>query len=166
VLRGVESLVAAGLADPDWLFLFGHSYGGYLVNRIVTIDHRFRAGVCWEGVADLRLLDALLGGNARQRARLGGSSWRAPERWAAAFPATCADRVRTPMLLVYGQDGIGPAHGAASLTALQDHGVPCSLVVYDWEGHLLAPPENHVVGCDRLRDGERNSRCVPCSRRR
>jgi pimeloyl-ACP methyl ester carboxylesterase len=59
VLRGVESLVAAGLADPDRLFLFGHSYGGYLVNRIVTIDHRFRAGVCWEGVADLRLLDAL-----------------------------------------------------------------------------------------------------------
>jgi hypothetical protein len=64
-------------------------------------------------VADLRLLDALLGGNAQQRARLGGSSWRAPERWAAAFPATRADRVRTPMLLVYGQDGIGPAHGAA-----------------------------------------------------
>jgi dienelactone hydrolase len=144
VLSGVESLVATGVADPDRLFLFGHSYGGYLVNRIVTIDHRFRAAVCWEGVADLRLLDALLGGNARQRALLGGSPWQAPERWAAASPATRADRVRTPILLLYGQDGIGPAHGVAWFTALQDHRVPCSLVVYDGEGHLFTRPENQA----------------------
>jgi dipeptidyl aminopeptidase/acylaminoacyl peptidase len=142
VLSGVESLVATGLADPERLFLFGHSYGAYLVNRIVTVDHRFGAAVCWEGVADLRLLDSLLGGSAAQRAWRGGSPWEAPERWAAASPVTRAERVRTPLLLVYGQNSMGPTHGVAWLTALRDHGLPCELVLYDDEGHLLSRPEN------------------------
>jgi dipeptidyl aminopeptidase/acylaminoacyl peptidase len=142
VLSGVESLVATGLADPERLFLFGHSYGAYLLNRIVTIDHRFRAAVCWEGVADLRLLDALQGGSAAQRAWRGGSPLEVPQRWAAASPATRAERVRTPLPVVYGEHGIGPTHGIAWLTALRDHGLPCELVLYDDEGHLMRRPED------------------------
>jgi dipeptidyl aminopeptidase/acylaminoacyl peptidase len=142
VLSGVESLLATGLADPGRLFLFGHSYGAYLLNRIVTVEHRFAAAVCWEGVADLRLLDALQGGSAAQRAWRGGSPLEVPERWAAAAPAARADRVHTPLLLVYGSDGIGPTHGVAWLVVLRDHGVPCELVVYDGEGHLFSRPEN------------------------
>jgi dienelactone hydrolase len=142
VLSGVESLVAAGLADPERLFLTGHSYGAYLVNRILTVEHRFAAAVCWEGVADLRLLDRLQGGSAAQRAWRGGSPSQVPERWAAASPAARTDRVRTPLLLVYGQDGMGPTHGVAWYTALRDHGVPCELVLYNGEGHLFNRPEN------------------------
>jgi dipeptidyl aminopeptidase/acylaminoacyl peptidase len=142
VLSGVDSLVAAGLADPERLFLFGHSYGAYLLNRILTLDHRFAAAVCWEGVADVRLLDALQGGSAAQRAWRGGSPWEVPERWAAASPATRVERVRTPLLLGYGQDSMGPTHGVAWLTVLRDHSVPCELVVYDGEGHLFSRPEN------------------------
>jgi dipeptidyl aminopeptidase/acylaminoacyl peptidase len=144
VLSGVDSLVATGLADPERLYLFGHSYGAYLLNRILTIEHRFAAAVCWEGVADLRLLDALQGGSAAQRAWRGGSPLEVPEPWAAASPAARAERVRTPLLLVYGQDGMGPTHGVAWLTALRDRGVPCELVLYDGEGHLLSRPENQV----------------------
>lgn len=142
VLSGVVSLVAAGLADPERLFLFGHSYGAYLGNRILTVDHRFAAAVCWEGVADLRLLDALQGGSAAQRAWRGGSPVEVPERWAAASPAARAERIRTPLLLVYGQNGMGPTHGVAWFAALRDRGVACELVVYDGEGHLFRRPEN------------------------
>jgi dipeptidyl aminopeptidase/acylaminoacyl peptidase len=142
VLGGVESLVTAGLADPERLFLFGHSYGAYLVNRIVTVDHRFAAAVCWEGVADLRLLDVLQGGSAAQRAWRGGAPWEVPERWAAASPATRADRIRTPLLLVYGEHGMGPTHGVAWFTELRDRGAPCELVRYEGEGHLFSRPAN------------------------
>jgi dipeptidyl aminopeptidase/acylaminoacyl peptidase len=142
VLSGVESLLAAGLADPQRLFLFGHSYGAYLLNRILTVEHRFAAAVCWEGVADLRLLDALQGGSAAQRAWRGGTPSEVPERWAAASPVTRAEPVRTPLLLIYGQHGIGPAHGVAWAAALRDHGVPCELVLYHGEGHLFSRPEN------------------------
>jgi dipeptidyl aminopeptidase/acylaminoacyl peptidase len=93
-------------------------------------------------VADLPLLDRLQGGSAAQRAWRGGSPLEVPERWAAASPATRADRVRTPLLLVYGQDGIGPTHGVAWFSALRDRTVPCELVLYDDEGHLFSRPEN------------------------
>jgi dipeptidyl aminopeptidase/acylaminoacyl peptidase len=66
----------------------------------------------------------------------------APQRWAAASPAARAGRIRTPLLLVYGQDSMGPTHGVAWLTALRDHGLPCELVLYDGEGHLFSRPEN------------------------
>jgi dipeptidyl aminopeptidase/acylaminoacyl peptidase len=142
VLSGVDSLVAAGLADPRRLFLFGHSYGAYLLNRILTLEDRFAAAVCWEGVADLRLLDALQGGSAAQRAWRGGNPLEVPERWAAASPAARADWVHTPLLLVYGQDSMGPTHGVAWFTVLRDQGVPCELVLYDGEGHLFSRPQN------------------------
>jgi dipeptidyl aminopeptidase/acylaminoacyl peptidase len=162
VLSGVDSLVATGLADPQRLFLFGHSYGAYLLNRILTVEHRFAAGVCWEGVADLRLLDALQGGSAAQRAWRGGSPLEAPERWAAASPITRVDRVRTPLLLVYGQDSMGPTHGVAWLTALRDHGVPCELVVYDGEGHLFSRPQNKADMVARAAAWFRRHQTNPC----
>lgn len=142
VLSAVESLVEAGVADPERLFVFGHGYGAYLVNRIVTRDHRFRAAVCWEGVADLRMLDLLMGGTVRQRAWRGGSPWQTPQAWAAASPITQVASVRTPMLLAYGHDGMGPTQGMAWYAALRDHQVPCELVVYDREGHVLTATEN------------------------
>jgi dipeptidyl aminopeptidase/acylaminoacyl peptidase len=162
VLSGVESLLTAGLADPERLFLFGHSYGAYLVNRIVTVDHRFAAAVCWEGVADLRLLDALQGGSAAQRAWRGGAPWAVPERWAAASPATRAERIRTPLLLVYGQDGMGPTHGVAWFTELHDRGVPCELVLYDGEGHLLSRPANKADMFARAAAWFRQHQQPPC----
>lgn len=142
VLSAVESLVEAGIADPERLVVFGHGYGAYLVNRIVTRDHRFRAAVCWEGVADLRMLDLLMGGTARQRAWRGGTPWQTPQRWAAASPITAVDTVRTPMLLAYGADGMGPTQGMAWATALADHGVDCELVLYEHEGHVPTAAEN------------------------
>lgn len=145
VLSGVDSLVADGIADPGRLFLFGHSYGAYLLNRIVSFDHRFVAAVCWEGVADLRLLDAAVpGGYAAQRGLRGGSPAEVPERWTAASPVSRVDAIRTPMLLVYGGESMGPTHGAAWFGALREHGVPCDLVIYEGEGHLFNEPANQA----------------------
>ncbi len=143
VLSGIESLVAEGLADEAGLFLFGHSWGAYLVNRIVTRNHRFRAAVCWEGVADLRLLDSLAGASGMQRAWRGGSPREAPKQWKLASPIEHVERVRTPMLLLYGEDSkLLTPQGLAWYTALRDHDLPCALVFYGGEGHLLTRPEN------------------------
>lgn len=143
VLSGIDSLVADGLADEARLFLFGHSWGAYLVNRIVTRDRRFRAAVCWEGVADLCLLDSVVGGSAMQRGWRGGSPREAPEQWRVASPIEFVERVQTPMLLVYGDDSeVLKTQGLAWYTALRDHDVPSVLVFYSGEGHLLTRPAN------------------------
>jgi dipeptidyl aminopeptidase/acylaminoacyl peptidase len=74
--------VVIGQVDPEREFVTGFSYGAYLLNRLVAgrSPHPFRAAVCWEGVADLRLLT---GDSLRIRTRWRGSPDERPEEWAA-----------------------------------------------------------------------------------
>lgn len=143
ILSGIDKLVEEGLADPSRLFLFGYSYGGFLVNHVVTCDHRFRAAVCYEGHADAHLAFCLTwGGGGLEFARhmYGGNPWQAPDRYAASSPICNVAQVRTPMLLLYGDDE--PAQGICWYTALREHGVEAELVFYRDEGHVNLRPEN------------------------
>ncbi|GAA2756491.1 alpha/beta hydrolase family protein [Actinopolymorpha rutila] len=147
VLAGVAVVAGTGLVDTDRMFAIGHSYGAYLLNRIVTADHPFRAAVCWEGVADLRLLDpASLRTQSRWR---GGSPADRPEAWAAASPVERAAQAKVPMLLVYGEHGLAVPHGENWLEVLRRHGVRNEYVVYADEGHVLTNPRNLADLLDR-----------------
>lgn len=143
VLAGVETLARRQIADPDALFLFGHSHGANVVNRIVAADDRFRAAVAHEGSADLRRAYLLAwggGGIPAYRQYFGGNPWQAPEKYAAMSPMTRVDRIRTPLLLLHG-DHI-TAEAIAWYTALREHGVETDLIFYRGEGHVLKRPEN------------------------
>jgi dipeptidyl aminopeptidase/acylaminoacyl peptidase len=82
VLTGVTALTGRGVADPRALTVLGHSYGGYLVGRIIARDHRFRAATCIETVADLRLLDPV--------------SRRMQESWLGGGPGLCRNAGTPP----------------------------------------------------------------------
>ena len=135
VLAGIDSLVDSGTADERRLYLVGHSYGAYLVNRALTRTHRFRAAVCWEGVADLRSLDPdSLAGQATWR---GGSPGDSPERWSAASPIDRAGRVQTPVLLFYGASSRLLAQGEHWYSALREADVRAELVIEAGVGHTF-----------------------------
>ena len=158
VLRGVDALVSGGVADPQRLFLYGHSHGGSLVNRIVTLDARFRAAVSFEGHADARLMYCLTwggGGLASARSLLGGSPWQVPKRYAAESPVDRAAAVQTPILLVSGDHTATVADSLLFLTALTAHGKEVEWVSYEGEGHVLMRAENrddlHVRALDWFR---------------
>jgi len=148
VLSGVDEVVRMGVADPARLYLFGHSAGGNLVNRIVTVNHRFQAAVCWEGHANSRLGFCLVwggGGNYYARAMLRGNPWQVPERYDADSAFAHVSDVRTPLLLLFGDHRGAPAPVADSIawyTALREHGVETELVFYRDEGHLMEREEN------------------------
>lgn len=123
----------SGTADERRLYLVGHSYGAYLVNRALTRTHRFRAAVCWEGAADLRSLDP--DSLAAQAAWRGGSPEDYPERWSAASPIDRVARVRTPLLLFYGATSKLAAQGQHWHRALREAGVSAELVIEGGVGH-------------------------------
>ena len=140
LLGGVAALADTGLVDGERMFVLGHSYGAYLVNRIVTAEHPFRAAVCWEGVADLRLLTgASLELQTRWR---GGAPDDLPDVWAAGSPVERADRATVPVLLAYGERGLAVPQGEAWFAALRRQGVPSAYVVYPDEGHVLTKHEH------------------------
>jgi len=134
--------VASAIAAPGTaaiassVFLFGWSWGGFVVNRMVTAGIAYRAAACWEGTADHRLIDVRAGGEPFRRAHWGDPTDNR-EIWERASPVTRAGAVRTPMLLLYGEDG-RREQGEAWYSALSDAGVPVEMWIYPG-GHLPAP---------------------------
>jgi dipeptidyl aminopeptidase/acylaminoacyl peptidase len=152
LISGVEVVVLKGLADPARLFVYGWSYGGYLVNWAVTHGEQFRAAVSGAGMADLRLQYAI--SDARR--------WRFDYFSATPFepanlplyeresPVTWARGAKTPTLFLHGErDQRCPlVQGLLMHRALQDNGVKTELVVYPRETHNFTEPR-HIV--DRAR---------------
>ncbi|MDQ3716606.1 MAG: prolyl oligopeptidase family serine peptidase, partial [Actinomycetota bacterium] len=105
-------------------------------NALVTTGRPYRAAVSWEGVVDLRIMDEKMGGEPFRRARW-GSPEDNPGPWERASQISQAAAVRTPMLLLYGEQGC-PEQGQAWRSALECAGVPVELWIYPG-GHLPDP---------------------------
>ena len=89
-MAGVDWAIAEGIADPERLGVIGSSYGGYLVNWIVTQTPRFRAAVSQFGIFSL-VTDF---SNSRPRAGTRNISAAIPGRYPSSMrniprPPTC-----------------------------------------------------------------------------
>ena len=117
----------------------GYSYGGFLTNWLITQTKRFNAALSGSGSVDHTffwgstdvpiLLDNLFG----------GFPWTVPHRYQAESPIFQLDRVRTPTLIVTGQDDVRvPASQSYMLErALYYRDVPVELLIFPNEGHAL-----------------------------
>ncbi|MGW3993808.1 S9 family peptidase [Amycolatopsis sp. NPDC004772] len=127
LLAGIDLLVEAGVADGDRLGIGGGSHGGFMAAWAVTQTDRFKAAVVNAGIADWPLL-AATGECGRYDRALGGRE---------NSPITHAHRIRTPVLIVHGEDDTNVPLSQAELLhhALGDR--PHEFVVYPREGHSL-----------------------------
>lgn len=157
-LEPLDALVAEGVADPDRLAITGYSYGGFMTAWLTAHDDRFRAGVAGGIVCDLvSEYGASDDGPLMARYELGGPPWADPASYAAMSPITRVDRVRTPTLVLHGEDDLTCPVGQAQQwhTSLRDRGVPTELVLYPGAAHafiLLGPPSQRLDYATRLVD--------------
>ncbi len=101
-----ETLVAAGIADPDRVVLNGGSYGGYLT--LLGLGRRpdlWAAGVAYVAIADWRGLYED-GESLRdyQAALFGGTPDETPELHAEASPVTYVEQLSAPLLIIQGRN--------------------------------------------------------------
>jgi dipeptidyl aminopeptidase/acylaminoacyl peptidase len=147
LIAGVDILIARGIADPDRLGVYGHSYGGYLTAYAITQTDRFRAAVVHEATPHERLtqyIDVVPGSQKELRSRdLHGihNPFDPAERarLIAESPSLHVDRVSTPTLLVYGVNGGNMEAGSVFTAAFQRFKIPFEFVVFD-EGHVFGRP--------------------------
>jgi dipeptidyl aminopeptidase/acylaminoacyl peptidase len=137
LLSGIDRMVADGIADPQRIGVMGLSYGGYMTSWLVTQDQRFAAAV---GVAPIaNWLSQHFTGNVPSFDDdfLGGSCFDPTGPHIARSPVLHARKVRTPTLLICGdQDHCTPAGQALEFyNALREAGVTAELVTYPQEGH-------------------------------
>lgn len=109
VLAAIDAALATGRIDPERIGLFGHSYGGYSVNALITRTDRFAAAVASTGASDLEsayyqsyFLSGTTGWFETGQGGMGGPPWEHPERYRRNSPVTYLERVTTPLLLVHG----------------------------------------------------------------
>jgi dipeptidyl aminopeptidase/acylaminoacyl peptidase len=142
ILRGIDLLIAGGVADPGRLGISGWSHGGFLAAWAVGQTDRFAAAVMGAGVSDWGMLVAT-GEAGRLEADLGGScGWEGPGPYPhdQISPVSFAARVATPVLILHGEDDTNVPLGQAIYfhRALSHFGIEHELIVYPREGHGVA----------------------------
>jgi dipeptidyl aminopeptidase/acylaminoacyl peptidase len=118
VTAAANRLIDMGVADPDRLGVHGTSYGGYATVLLLTQTDRFKAAINISGKVDMvsfytdspRLGVRNTHAPERSQDRIGGTLWEYPERYLEHSAVLKADRIKTPLLNITGdQDPNVPA---------------------------------------------------------
>ncbi len=139
--KGVDSLIARGLADPKRLALDGWSNGAILANRLTVQTTRYQAAIAGAGnieyISDWANCEF---GDAFDRYYLGASPLDAPLRYLLKSPFFRLDRVRTPTLILFGSEDrtVPVSQGWVQYRALQQLGkTDVRFVLFPGEKHIL-----------------------------
>jgi dipeptidyl aminopeptidase/acylaminoacyl peptidase len=148
IVSGIDLLISEGVADPDRLGIAGASHGGFMAAWGIGQTDRFKAAMMAAGVTDWGMLVAT-GEGGMLEAELGGScGWEGtgPHPHDQVSPVSFASKIRTPVLIVNGEDDTNvPVSQAIYFhRALSWYGAEHELVIYPREGHGLAE-RNHQL---------------------
>jgi len=141
ILKGVDQLVADGIADPDRLGVMGWSNGGFLTNCLITTTDRFKAASSGAGVLDQVIQWGTEDTPGHVINFMEGQPWTNPGEYHKGSPLYNLNKVKTPTLIHVGENDprVPPAHSRTLYRALKRYlRVPTELVVYPGEGHGLS----------------------------
>jgi dipeptidyl aminopeptidase/acylaminoacyl peptidase len=150
-MTGVDSMIAAGVADPDRLGAFGWSYGGYMTFWILTQTDRFKAVSPGAGLTNIY---SMYSQNDIQRYLRWFYSdkapWDAQELYWDRSPMKYVKNVKTPVMIMHGQvdTRVPIAQAQEFYMALKEMKVPVEFVVYPRENHGFTEPRHQM---DRVR---------------
>lgn len=134
---GVDCLIERGLVDPNRMAIGGWSYGGYLVTWAVTQTDRFKCAVAGASITSYESNYGVVLNREWQSTMFASNVYDDYELHRSRSPIAFANRVKTPTLLVHGQDDVvaPPQQAVEFYTALKHFNVPSQCVLYPREPH-------------------------------
>ncbi len=141
LLAGVDDMVKRGYVDPKRLGVTGGSGGGILTNWIVTQTDRFAAAVSQRSVSNW--VDFWYTADFSQFTKFWfrGAPWEKPEDFARLSSITHVANVKTPLMLIEGEDDLrtpASAGGEQMFRALKYLKRPTVMVRFPGETHELS----------------------------
>lgn len=137
-MSAVDAAVAAGIADPDNLFVTGGSYGGYSTAAIVGKTSRFRAAAAQKPVIDWnsKMLTTDIAFDESFHT-YGAPPWEKPQDLWNNSPIALAGKVTTPTLVLVGSEDrrTPPSQATEFYTALALRKVSTGLVIVPGANH-------------------------------
>jgi len=156
VTAAANKLIDLGIADPNRLGVHGTSYGGYATVLLLTETDRFKAAINISGKVNMisfytdspRLGVRNIHAPEKSQDRIGGTLWEYPERYLEHSAIMRADRIKTPLLNITGdQDPNVPASQSREIYyALRRLGRDVEWVRYANGGHR--PPNSAAESVD------------------
>ena len=160
VLPAIDRVGSLGVVDTSRVAVMGQSFGGWATLALITRTERFRSAIAFAAVSDLvsysgtfrawdrpwayahtvmapeKILEA--GQQATE-----GTLWQYPERYIEDSPVLQANRVRTPTMIIQGdQDFEGIQQGEEFFNALYRLGKRATFVRYIGDTHAIESPAN------------------------
>jgi dipeptidyl aminopeptidase/acylaminoacyl peptidase len=143
VISGVDYLIAQDYVDKDRVGSMGWSEGGYISAFITTSSDRFKAVSVGAGISDWMTYYANTDITPFTPQYLHSTPWDDPEIYKVTSPISYIAKAKTPTLIQHGGSDhrVPIANGFELRQALEDHGVPVKMVVYDGFGHPINKPK-------------------------
>jgi len=143
VITGVDYLIAQGFVDKDRVGSMGWSEGGYISAFITASSDRFKAVSVGAGISDWMTYYANTDITPFAPQYLHATPWDDPEIYRKTSPISYIAKAKTPTLIQHGgaDRRVPIANGFELRQALEDHGVPVKMVVYDGFGHPINKPK-------------------------
>jgi dipeptidyl aminopeptidase/acylaminoacyl peptidase len=143
VISGVDYLIGQGFVDRDRVGSMGWSEGGYISAFITTSSDRFKGVSVGAGISDWMTYYANTDITPFTPQYLRSTPWDDPEVYRVTSPITYISKAKTPTLIQHGGSDrrVPVANGFELRQALEDHGVPVKMVVYDGFGHPINKPK-------------------------
>ncbi len=140
----IDAVDAMGYIDRNRVAVGGHSYGAFMTANLLSHSDIFAAGIARSGAYNRTLTP--FGFQSEER-----SYWEAPDVYNGMSPFMHADKMKTPLLLIHGEDdnnsGTYPLQSERYFNALKGLGATSRLVFLPKESHGYAARESilHVL---------------------
>lgn len=154
LMAGVDELVRRGIADPRRMGVTGGSGGGVLTNWTITRTNRFQAAVSQRSISDWASWWYTADFTQYQPEWFRGAPFEVPREFAERSAITHVARVKTPLMLVEGEDDSRTppsAGGEPMFRALKYLKVPAAMVRFPGETHDLSRSGGPWHRVERLR---------------
>ena len=143
VISGVDSLIAQDFVDKDRVGSMGWSEGGYISAFITASSDRFKAVSVGAGISDWMTYYVNTDITPFAPQYLHATPWDDQAIYDKTSPIHYIAKAKTPTLIQHGgaDRRVPIANGFELRQALEDHGVPVKMVVYDGFGHPINKPK-------------------------
>ncbi len=135
----IDAVDNMGYIDRERIAVGGHSYGAFMTANLLTHSDLFAAGIARSGAYNRTLTP--FGFQSEER-----SYWEAPNIYYEMSPFMHADKMKTPLLLIHGQEdnnsGTYPMQSERYFNALKGLGATVRLVMLPKESHGYVAKES------------------------
>jgi dipeptidyl aminopeptidase/acylaminoacyl peptidase len=154
VMKALDHVAKLPYVDAKRVCAAGASYGGYLINWTATRTDRFRCFISHDGVFNVTSKASSTEELWFPEWEFKGTPWENRELYERFSPSRFAEKIKTPMLVIHGEQDmrIAVEEALQLFNTLRRRNVPARLLVFPDEGHFVQKAQNAELWWKTMHD--------------